>query len=84
MTTISKLLRESADVALPVLQGITDEQLTAAPPCAEFRVGDLVKARDALAVGLRDLGFDVPHAQGNFVWLPGGQKQLPVYLFCCL
>jgi histidinol-phosphate aminotransferase len=36
------------------------------------RVADLVKARDALAVGLRDLGFEVPDAQGNFVWLPGG------------
>jgi histidinol-phosphate aminotransferase len=38
------------------------------------RVADLVKARDALAVGLRDLGFDVPDAQGNFVWLPGGSR----------
>jgi histidinol-phosphate aminotransferase len=36
------------------------------------RVADLVKARDALAVGLRDLGIDVPDSQGNFVWLPGG------------
>ncbi|HJV13648.1 MAG TPA: histidinol-phosphate transaminase [Propionibacteriaceae bacterium] len=36
------------------------------------RVADLVKARDALAGGLRDLGFDVPDAQGNFIWLPGG------------
>jgi histidinol-phosphate aminotransferase len=25
-----------------------------------------------LAVGLRDLGFDIPDAQGNFVWLPAG------------
>jgi histidinol-phosphate aminotransferase len=38
------------------------------------RVADLVKARDALAVGLRDLGFEVPDAQGNFVWLPGGSR----------
>jgi histidinol-phosphate aminotransferase len=38
------------------------------------RVADLVKARDALAIGLRDLGFDVPDAQGNFVWLPGGRQ----------
>src|SRR4029453_3134488 len=36
------------------------------------RVAELVKARDGLAGGLRDLGFDVPDAQGNFVWLPGG------------
>jgi histidinol-phosphate aminotransferase len=38
------------------------------------RVADLVKARDALAVGLRDLGFAVPDAQGNFVWLSGGSR----------
>lgn len=36
------------------------------------RVAELVKARDALATGLRDLGFDIPDAQGNFVWLPAG------------
>ena len=36
------------------------------------RVTELVKARDALANGLRDLGFDIPDAQGNFVWLPAG------------
>ena len=36
------------------------------------RVTDLVEARDTLAGGLRDLGFDIPDAQGNFVWLPAG------------
>jgi histidinol-phosphate aminotransferase len=43
-----------------------------AEPLLLDRVADLVKARDALAGGLRDLGFDIPDAQGNFVWLPGG------------
>jgi histidinol-phosphate aminotransferase len=43
-----------------------------AEPMLLDRVADLIKARDALAVGLRDLGFDIPDAQGNFVWLPGG------------
>jgi histidinol-phosphate aminotransferase len=43
-----------------------------AEPLLLDRVADLVKARDALAVGLRDLGFDIPDAQGNFVWLPAG------------
>jgi histidinol-phosphate aminotransferase len=38
------------------------------------RVRDLVVERDALAAGLRDLGFDVPDAQGNFVWLPAGDR----------
>jgi histidinol-phosphate aminotransferase len=44
----------------------------AAEPQLLGRVADLIKTRDALAVGLRNLGFDVPDAQGNFVWLPGG------------
>jgi histidinol-phosphate aminotransferase len=46
----------------------------AAEPQLLDRVADLVKSRDALAAGLRDLGFDVPAAQGNFVWLPGGPR----------
>ena len=36
------------------------------------RVAELVVRRDALASGLRDLGLDVPDAQGNFVWVPAG------------
>jgi histidinol-phosphate aminotransferase len=38
------------------------------------RVADLVKARGELAQGLVDLGFDLPDAQGNFVWLPAGAQ----------
>lgn len=36
------------------------------------RVADIVETRDRLVAGLRELGFDVPEAQGNFVWLPLG------------
>jgi histidinol-phosphate aminotransferase len=46
----------------------------AAEPQLLDRVADLVTRRDALAAELRDLGFDVPDAQGNFVWLPGGPQ----------
>jgi histidinol-phosphate aminotransferase len=45
-----------------------------AEPLLLDRVAELVKARDALAVGLRDLGLEIPDAQGNFVWLPGGPQ----------
>jgi histidinol-phosphate aminotransferase len=45
-----------------------------AEPLLLDRVAEVVKARDALAIGLRDLGFDIPDAQGNFVWLPGGPQ----------
>lgn len=36
------------------------------------RVAQIVAAREALKAGLTELGFDVPAAQGNFVWLPAG------------
>jgi len=38
------------------------------------RVADIVETRGRLVAGLRDLGFDVPDAQGNFVWLPLGDR----------
>jgi len=34
------------------------------------RVADLVEERCRLLAGLRDLGYDVPDTQANFVWLP--------------
>ncbi len=43
-----------------------------AEPALQERVAALVRARGVLREGLRDLGFDVPVAQGNFVWLPAG------------
>lgn len=40
------------------------------------RVQSLVDERDRVMVGLRDAGWEVPDAQGNFVWLPlGAQTQ---------
>lgn len=38
------------------------------------RVGDIVETRTKVVEGLRALGFDVPEAQGNFVWLPLGDR----------
>ncbi|HET9873644.1 MAG TPA: histidinol-phosphate transaminase [Propionibacteriaceae bacterium] len=38
------------------------------------RVKRLVDERDTLAAGLSRLGFEVPAAQGNFVWLPAGDQ----------
>ena len=45
-----------------------------AEPALLERVTLLVRARDQLAIGLRELGFTVPEAQGNFVWLPAGPQ----------
>lgn len=38
------------------------------------RIVDIVETREHLVAGLRELGFDVPDAQGNFVWLPLGDR----------
>jgi len=43
-----------------------------AEPALLDRVAALVQERTALVAGLLGLGFDVPDAQGNFVWLPAG------------
>ncbi len=40
------------------------------------RVGALIVARDLLVAGLRDRRFEIPDAQGNFVWLPAGEHTL--------
>ena len=39
------------------------------------RVQSLVDERDRVTAGLRDLGWFVPEAQGNFVWLNLGDEQ---------
>ena len=38
------------------------------------QVADIVETRTTLVAGLRGLGFEVPDAQGNFVWLPLGDR----------
>ncbi len=40
------------------------------------RVGDLARRRDALAAALREQGWRVPDAQGNFVWLATGAETM--------
>lgn len=42
------------------------------------RVAEIAERRDTLAARLRDSGWDVPAAQGNFVWLPAGDRALEV------
>lgn len=42
------------------------------------RVRIIADRRDRLAARLRDAGWDVPVAQGNFVWLPAGERALEV------
>ncbi|ABS05754.1 histidinol-phosphate transaminase [Kineococcus radiotolerans] len=38
------------------------------------RVATLVAERNRVVAGLREQGWDVPDAQGNFLWLPVGER----------
>lgn len=38
------------------------------------RVAELAARRDRIVAALRGQGWDVPDAQGNFVWLPTGER----------
>ncbi len=44
----------------------------AAEPTLLAQVADVVAAREPLRQQLREIGWDVPPTQGNFVWLPAG------------
>ena len=70
------LARAVRAAALPFGVSIAAQAAAVASLAAEeelmSRVADLVKARGELAQGLVDLGFEVPDAQGNFIWLTTG------------
>ncbi|WP_394278534.1 histidinol-phosphate transaminase [Microbacterium sp.] len=42
------------------------------------RVAAVAERRDRLVARLREAGWDVPTAQGNFVWLPAGDRSLEI------
>ena len=42
------------------------------------RVKTIAQRRDRLAAGLRENGWNVPEAQGNFVWLHGGAETMAI------
>ncbi len=46
------------------------------------RVESIVKEREAMLAALRDQGWDVPEAQGNFVWLGIGDDAMEFAAAC--
>ena len=38
----------------------------------------IAERRDRLAAALRETGWRVPQAQGNFVWLPAGEASMTI------
>jgi uncharacterized protein (TIGR03086 family) len=82
MTRIAMLLREAADAAIPVVQGIGDEQLSASTPCAEFRVRDLVNHLYQVVVNFQPLArreqadfSATPDMVGRTGWREGFAKE---------
>ncbi|PRI12295.1 histidinol-phosphate transaminase [Leucobacter massiliensis] len=69
------ILGAAASVAVPLsVTGIAESAALAvlAPEAREAgaeRIAALAERRDGLAASLRELGLDVPEAQGNFVWI---------------
>lgn len=55
--------------ALAALQPETRTQI-------EEQIVELISRRTELVTGLRELGYEVPDAQGNFVWLPLGERSV--------
>ena len=70
----------SASIPLSVTAHAEEAALASLGAEAELleRVRDIAERRDRLAAGLREAGWNVPVAQGNFVWLPAGDETLAI------
>ncbi|MFT4213210.1 MAG: histidinol-phosphate transaminase [Microbacterium sp.] len=76
------ILAAARSVGIPLSVTAAAEEAALASLDAEdellARVETLVARRDDLVLRLRAAGWDVPDAQGNFVWLPAGDRALDV------
>nr|WP_206686931.1 MULTISPECIES: histidinol-phosphate transaminase [Microbacterium] len=70
----------STGIPLSVTAAAEDAALASldAEPELLERVRVIAERRDLLVARLRETGWDVPDAQGNFVWLPAGDRALEV------
>jgi histidinol-phosphate aminotransferase len=68
----------STSIPLSVTAHAEEAALASLDAEAELRerVAVIAERRDRLAAALREAGWRVPEAQGNFVWLPGGDETL--------
>ncbi len=71
-----RVLDAARAVAIPLSVTAVAEEAALASLAADDelreRVSVIAERRDRIAEGLRAAGWDVPDAQGNFVWLPAG------------
>jgi histidinol-phosphate aminotransferase len=70
----------SASIPLSVTAHAEEAALASLDAEAELldRVRQIADRRDRLAAGLRETGWRVPAAQGNFVWLPAGDDTMAI------
>jgi histidinol-phosphate aminotransferase len=70
----------SASIPLSVTAHAEEAALASLDAESELisRVREIAERRDRLAAALRDAGWRVPEAQGNFIWLPAGAETMAV------
>ena len=77
-----RILAAARSTGIPLSVTAAAEEAALASLDAEDELLERVRAlaahRDDLAARLRETGWDVPEAQGNFVWLPAGARALEV------
>ncbi|MFT4219689.1 MAG: histidinol-phosphate transaminase [Microbacterium sp.] len=77
-----RVLDAARSTAIPLSVTAQAEEAALASLDAEAelreRVAVIAERRDRLVVGLRERGWRVPAAQGNFVWLPAGDETAAV------
>ncbi|MBP1326531.1 histidinol-phosphate aminotransferase [Leucobacter exalbidus] len=77
------IIAAAASVGIPLsVTGIAESAAIASlAPAAratnDDRIAALAARRDELATALRDLGLQIPAAQGNFVWIPESGAGVP-------
>jgi histidinol-phosphate aminotransferase len=78
----SRILDAARSTAIPLSVTAFGEEAALASLDVEDellqRVGVIAERRDRMAAALRDAGWSVPVAQGNFVWLPAGDQTLAI------
>ncbi len=77
-----RILAAARSTGIPLSVTAAAEEAALASLDAEDELLDRVRTlaghRDDLAARLRETGWDVPEAQGNFVWMPAGERALEV------
>ncbi len=75
-----RILDAARSAAIPLSVTLQGEEAALASLAVQDelleRVSVIAERRDRLAAGLREVGWDVPQAQGNFIWLPTGEESL--------